>query len=147
MELQQLEYLSLVSKISQELSNHVGIADKTLAEFIIEIHNQSSSVEAFQRELDNIDSGLSHTFVENLDRLIRRMHPNHQLKGKRVKVEDDNKKSIFRGLAIPDQPREWDSEERDAKKMRMDVEEMDDTLSRLVGMEKEVKSEKRKREH
>jgi hypothetical protein len=33
-ELQKLEYLSLVSKITSELLNHTGINDKTLGKFI-----------------------------------------------------------------------------------------------------------------
>jgi ATP-dependent RNA helicase DHX8/PRP22 len=36
-DLQQLELLSLVAKISQEVLNYTGINDKTLAEFIIGI--------------------------------------------------------------------------------------------------------------
>ena len=34
-ELQRLELLSLVAKISQEVVNYTGITDKTVAEFII----------------------------------------------------------------------------------------------------------------
>ncbi|PKY51293.1 hypothetical protein RhiirA4_407318 [Rhizophagus irregularis] len=33
-ELQKLEYLSLVSKITSELVNHTGINDKTLGELV-----------------------------------------------------------------------------------------------------------------
>ena len=36
-ELLQLEGLSLVSKVCTELENHLGISDKVLAEFIIEL--------------------------------------------------------------------------------------------------------------
>ena len=33
----RLQYLSLVSKVAQELDNHLGIGDKTLAEFVIDM--------------------------------------------------------------------------------------------------------------
>lgn len=36
-ELRKLEHLSLVSKICTELDNHLGLADKDLAEFIIHL--------------------------------------------------------------------------------------------------------------
>src|ERR1700735_880948 len=100
MDLEQLEFLSLVSKITQELLNHVGVGDKPLAEFIIKIHEDSPSLKAFPLELDHIDSGFSKSFMENLDRLILRMHPNHPRKDKKVKLEDVNGKSLFRELAI-----------------------------------------------
>jgi ATP-dependent RNA helicase DHX8/PRP22 len=143
MDLEQLEFLSLVSKITQELSNHVGIGDKTLAEFIIKIHEDSPSLKGFKLELDRIDSGFSESFMENLDRLILKMHPNHPRKGKKVKVEEDDKKGVYRGLAIPDRTRDWDAEEEEARRMKLGVKDMDDTLDQLIGLEKVVKSEKR----
>ena len=33
--MEKLKYLGLVNKICQELDNHIGVSDKTLAEFII----------------------------------------------------------------------------------------------------------------
>lgn len=113
MDLQQLEHLSLVSKISQELSNHVGVSDKTLAEFIIHTHESSKSFEEFKQSLNSMDAGFSDSFMENLDRLIMRMHPNHPRKEKKAVVEDDNQRGlVFKGLALPDQIRDWDAEER-----------------------------------
>jgi ATP-dependent RNA helicase DHX8/PRP22 len=143
MDLEQLEFLSLVSKITQELLNHVGVGDKTLAEFIIKIHEDSPSLKDFTLELDHIDSGFSKSFMENLDRLILRMHPNHPRKDKKVKLEDVNGKSLFRGLAIPDQTRDWDAVEEEDKRTKLAVKDMDDTLDQFLGLEKVRKSEKR----
>src|SRR5579871_6282683 len=129
MDIQQLELLSLVSKISQELSNHVGVSDKTLAEFIIHTHENSASLEDFKEQLTSMDAGFSDSFMENLDRLILRMHPNHKRKSKPVKREEgDGKKDIFKGLAIPDQQPDWSAEEEEQK---LKVKEMDDTLDLL----------------
>ena len=149
MEFQQLELLSLVSKISQELSNHVGVSDKTLAEFIIHTHETSSSLDEFKNSLNAMDAGFSDSFMENLDRLILRMHPNHPQKEKKARVENDGKENIFRGLALPDRHRDWEAEEKEANRRKMDVKEIDDTLDQLVGLEKLAKkdsSRSRKRE-
>lgn len=72
-ELKQLEHLSLVSKVTSELSNHLGVSDKVLAEFIIDLHAKSKNVSEFQTQLDQLGAELSASFVENLDRIIRTM--------------------------------------------------------------------------
>src|SRR5579859_1271729 len=115
MDIEELERLSLVSRVMQELSNHVGVSNKTLAEFIIHTNETSKSVAEFKATLNALDAGLSDSFMENLDRLIVKMHPNHHRKEKKVKVEEvEEQKQIFRGLALPDQVRDWDKEEEKA---------------------------------
>src|SRR5579859_2396502 len=147
MDLEELERLSLVSRIMQELSNHVGISDKTLAEFIIHTNEISPSLTEFKDALSSLDAGLSDSFMENLDRLIVRMHPNHPRKEKKVKVEKIEENKVFKGLALPDQQRDWDMEEERAKRIKLDTSEMDNTLDKLVGLENSVKSKRpRKRE-
>jgi len=37
MALNKLAHLSLVNKVTSELENHIGIADKTLSEFVIDL--------------------------------------------------------------------------------------------------------------
>ncbi|KAH6562006.1 hypothetical protein BASA61_005169 [Batrachochytrium salamandrivorans] len=75
-DLEKLEYLSLVSKITSELLNHTGIEDKVLAEFVINLHAQSSSnLATFKQNLDNVGAELPESFVANLDRLIRTLLP------------------------------------------------------------------------
>ena len=117
MDLEALERLSLLSRIMQELSNHVGISDKTLAEFIIHTNEISPSLTEFKDALSSLDAGLSDSFMENLDRLIVRMHPNHPRKEKKVKVEKIEENQVFKGLALPDQvmARPHDPAERAAR--------------------------------
>ncbi|KAJ1806023.1 DEAH-box ATP-dependent RNA helicase prp22, partial [Coemansia sp. RSA 2523] len=55
--LQKLEYLSLVSKVTNELSNHTGISDKDVAEYIIHLHGQSSNYIEFKQKLDQDECG------------------------------------------------------------------------------------------
>lgn len=71
----QLELLSLVAKITQEIFNHTGVDDRTLAEFVITLHNESDSSRDFKNKLKNIDNNFQDSFVETMDRLIRNMHP------------------------------------------------------------------------
>ncbi|XP_048470759.1 ATP-dependent RNA helicase DHX8-like [Rhincodon typus] len=50
-ELSKLEYLSLVSKVCTELDNHLGINDKDLAEFIIDLAEKNITFETFKGAL------------------------------------------------------------------------------------------------
>lgn len=49
--LESLQLLSLVQKVCQELETHVGVNDKDLAEFIIELADSADSVQHFGRAL------------------------------------------------------------------------------------------------
>src|ERR1700761_1319623 len=77
-DLYKLEFLSLVAKITQEISNHTGINDKTLAEFVINLHDQSDGLDAFAEKLAEVGADFPPSVVQNLDRLILRMHPKHK---------------------------------------------------------------------
>lgn len=48
----QLERLSLVSKVCSELDNHFGIKDKDVAEFIIELATANNTFDKFKRALE-----------------------------------------------------------------------------------------------
>lgn len=63
-DLESLELLSLVSKVTSELQNHLGISDKTLAEFVIAQHVQCNSLEEFEKKLE----GMGADFPAELDR-------------------------------------------------------------------------------
>ncbi|VDO28439.1 unnamed protein product [Haemonchus placei] len=73
----ELERLSLVSKVCSELDNHFGIKDKDVAEFIIELATINNTFEKFKRALD--EQGLGEQFddslIANLLRLIQHMLP------------------------------------------------------------------------
>jgi ATP-dependent RNA helicase DHX8/PRP22 len=116
--LYNLEFLSLVAKITQEIDNHTGINDKTLAEFVIELHGQSKTLADFKAKLKEVGADFPESFVENIDRLVLTLHPKHKKKsssseanGKVKSGEDDalyekdKQKRMFPGLALADQ--EW----------------------------------------
>src|SRR4051812_42649525 len=79
-DLQNLELLSLVSKITTELSNHLGITDKTLSEFVINLHGECSSLDQFKSKLAQLGVEFPNSLAETIDRLILTMHPKHRNK-------------------------------------------------------------------
>lgn len=110
-DLYNLEFLSLVAKITQEIDNHTGLSDKTLAEFVISLHDQSSkSLPAFKTKLKEVGADFPESFVENVDRLILSMHPKHKKRytapsksnADGVLSEVDKQKRLFPGLALQD---------------------------------------------
>jgi ATP-dependent RNA helicase DHX8/PRP22 len=116
-DLYQLELLSLVAKITQEIENHTGLSEKTLAEFVINLHEQSSTFADFVRKLKDVGADYPESFMQNMDRLILRMHPKFKKKTApdskeksgtgAVISEPDSKRRMFPGLAKPDQ--DWEA--------------------------------------
>lgn len=107
-ELQQLEYLSLVSKICTELDNHLGINDKDLAEFIIDLENKNRSYDSFRKALLENGAEFPDSLVQNLQRIINLMRPGRTGgSSEEITVSNgtDDKKSqlkkLFPGLALP----------------------------------------------
>lgn len=112
-DLYNLEFLSLVAKISQELVNHLNLDDKVLAEFLIALHEEcNGNLPAFKKKLQEMEASFSDSFVDNLDRLILSMHPKYKKRRKASKVngkakdneveldEAERKRRMFPGLAL-----------------------------------------------
>lgn len=140
-DIEKLELLSLVAKVHQEICNHANINDKTLAEFVIALHDESKSLADFKQQLQDAGAGFSDFFVENIDRLILSMHPKHKKKtsanGNGVAGsglnEMDKAKRMFPGLSLPDQ--DWQpSAEKDQF-----MKSVDDMMADLEGMAKKKK--------
>lgn len=66
-DLYRLELLSLVSRISQEILNHTAINDKSLAEFVISLHQKSKTLADFKAKLDEVGAGFEPAFIETLE--------------------------------------------------------------------------------
>jgi len=67
-----LAELALVNKVTKELENHLGIGDKTLAEFVIALARESSSWESFRSALANAGADVSEAFAMTLLDVVRR---------------------------------------------------------------------------
>ncbi|CCO30111.1 ATP-dependent RNA helicase DHX8/PRP22 [Rhizoctonia solani AG-1 IB] len=148
----QFELLSLTSTVAKEILNNAGINDKTLAEFIINLHEQSKTQDAFKQKLKDVGADFPESFVENLDRLILSLHPKYKRKkAKKAKKdgqpvdESDTKRRMFPGLSLPDQ--EWQPSNEFGKGNDKDVDgkdaaskEVDDLMSQLEGVAKKKAS-------
>ncbi|CAG8516918.1 8130_t:CDS:10 [Ambispora gerdemannii] len=137
-EINKLEYLSLVSKITSELLNHTGFNDKTLAEFVINLHEENSSLPEFKKALCDAGAEFPESFIQTLDRLIRKMHPKYKKdkgKGKDGDNNDDDysdrydpdqKAALFPGLALPDDPN-WKNKQDRLKAKDAQIQDLLDT--------------------
>lgn len=75
-DLERLEKLSLVSKVCTELENHLGVNDKDLAEFIIDLAEKNPSFEKFKKVLlEASGEPFPDSFIANLLRIIQKMNP------------------------------------------------------------------------
>ncbi|KAK5449820.1 DEAH-box ATP-dependent RNA helicase prp22 [Exophiala xenobiotica] len=118
-----LELLSLVSKVTSELQNHLGITDKTLAEFVIDQHEKcGGKLPEFKAALAAMGADFPNSLVESVDRLILTMHPKYKSQKKPQQNEKSDleeldaigrKSRVFKGLAVPDREQMWDDYEDD----------------------------------
>ncbi|GJE89517.1 ATP-dependent RNA helicase DHX8 [Phanerochaete sordida] len=138
-----LEFLSLVAKITQELLNHTGLNDKTLAEFVIALHDESKSIAEFKQKLKDVGANFPESFIENMDRLILNMHPKHKKKSATAAAangsgaestldETDKKRRLFPGLALKDQDPNVDKD--------VLMKEVDDMMSQFEGVAKKSRA-------
>ncbi|KAM6498646.1 putative pre-mRNA-splicing factor ATP-dependent RNA helicase-like [Amanita muscaria] len=80
-DLENLEYLSLVAKITQETNNHISLLNKEVAEYLIHLHEQSKGdLTVFKDALSTLDADLPASLIESMDRLILSMHPKYKKK-------------------------------------------------------------------
>lgn len=125
-DLESLELLSLVSKVTSELQNHLGVNEKTLAEFVIAQRLECGSIEDFKAKLASVGADFPPSLVESIDRLVQTMHPKFRGKQNQANATEDRKPTlskeeqtkVFKGLAIPDK----------------EVEALDDTLDDTMAL-------------
>lgn len=106
-----------------ELENHVGVADKTLAEFVIDLAQGQNDVESYRRKLAEHGAELPAAFVSTLYNIILKMKPKTNAKATQANETKNGSEAPtdtrFTGLCIPDtreQARKLDEE------MRLDAE-------------------------
>src|SRR5277367_3429951 len=152
-DLESLELLSLVSKVTSELQNHLGISDKTLAEFIIAQHSQCKSLDEFKKKLDAMGADFPQSLIESVDRLVLAMHP--KFKGRKDKAGEparnrrngvDEKAKVFKGLALPDTEIPWEDDivedRRNSRAKGVETDAIDDTLALLENREGKARTER-----
>ncbi|ESZ91578.1 ATP-dependent RNA helicase DHX8 [Sclerotinia borealis F-4128] len=149
-DLESLEILSLVQRVASELQNHLGISDKTLAEFVIAQHSECSSLEEFQKKLEAMGADFPQSLIESVDRLVLTMHPKFKGgKGRNaVPAENENRKveektKVFKGLALPDKEPAWQDDDETSNVHAVNgTDAIDDTLALLEGLAPKAQPEK-----
>lgn len=150
-EIAKLEYLSLVSKICTELDNHLGINDKDMAEFIIDLADKNNTFESFKKALQENEAEFSDSFIANLLRIIQHMRPKKAATTSKEGFEDkpktelDMKRERFPFLALPNDPNV-------NKLLEEDVKVASDAFAQLEALapasrKKDADNEKRSRNH
>lgn len=136
-----------MSRITGELQNHLGVNDKTLAEFVIDQHLSCGSFTEFKKTLEDMGAEFPQSLMESIDRLVLTMHPKYKSKKTETAGEsagDDDmdmlgalekKARVFKGLAVPDKTPSWEEEEQNAvDEGDAKVDAMDDTFAMLEGL-------------
>lgn len=125
-ELEKLEHLSLVSKICTELDNNLGINDKDLAEFIIDLAETNKTFNDFKKALIENGAEFPDSFITNLLRIIQLMKkPKKSDSGNLTdnQVNADVLAVKFPGLAMPNKAQEEMIEPTDEKEQKEDKKE------------------------
>jgi ATP-dependent RNA helicase DHX8/PRP22 len=141
-DLANLEFLALVASVTNEVENHVGIADKTLAEFIIDQHASAKGLDDFDAKLKEIGAEFPNSLVKSIDRLILTLHPKYKSKGgakDKAATQDggdekDRMRRVFKGLAIPDQEVDFGAESGGEENGKAQPDALDDTFAMLEGL-------------
>ncbi|CAE7939329.1 prp22, partial [Symbiodinium sp. KB8] len=116
-ELERLQHLSLVSKVCQELDDHIGLSDATLAEFIIHLAKEHSTPESFANAVRENGADFGDSFAASLLETIHSMLPSKQgsaptkTSNKPVIDPNDPKANLvaaFPGLAAPNKAQQFD---------------------------------------
>jgi ATP-dependent RNA helicase DHX8/PRP22 len=109
-DLSKLELVGLVNKVVREVENHLGVSDKTFAEFIIAQRLEAPDFEKFRQKMTEIGGeSFPPSLIESIDRFVRTMHPAMKSKTTASHGEADNKPTLehkakmFLGLGLPDQ--------------------------------------------
>lgn len=109
-ELARLEYLSLVSRVCGELEHHLGVGDKTLAEFVIDLARGPgvAGAEDFAAELARNDAEFPGDLAATLYAIIAKMSPapkpSASAAAAAAPAPSSDVKARFPGLALPNDP-------------------------------------------
>ncbi|KAJ5527449.1 hypothetical protein N7513_011608 [Penicillium frequentans] len=155
-DLESLELLSLVSRVTNELQNHLGINDKTLAEFVIDQHLKcNGAFPEFKQGLVDMGAEFPQSLMESIDRLVLTMHPKYKAKKAgngdvhNGDIDDgldefdalEKKARVFKGLAVPDTEKRWAENDYLDQADDTQVGAMDDTFAMLEGLAGKAKDD------
>ncbi|KAF8565662.1 hypothetical protein P879_09250 [Paragonimus westermani] len=85
----QLEYYSLVAKVCTELTNHLGLDDKSLAEFVIHLARKNQTFDKFKTALVKKGAQFTDPLIASILRLVQKMLPKQLKKAKPKKTKEE----------------------------------------------------------
>ncbi|KAA3671248.1 ATP-dependent RNA helicase DHX8/PRP22 [Paragonimus westermani] len=85
----QLEYYSLVAKVCTELTNHLGLDDKSLAEFVIHLARKNQTFDKFKTALVKKGAQFTDPLIASILRLVQKMLPKQLKKAKQKKTKEE----------------------------------------------------------
>ena len=100
MSLEELNFLSILNKIQQEIENHLGISDLVLVEFLVKKAKKSSTQAQYLKKIKKINPEFPDVLVESIFRLVKNMTNGEESGGWTEKDRPDPEK--FSGLAVKD---------------------------------------------
>lgn len=111
--MEKLQLLSLVDKLTNDIKTFIGLEDKSLAEFIIDLHQKSSNkgkdVESFRHSLVQVGADFPQELVEKINETILKLHPSYkkaknsaQSSSAKVEPSQSQARPGFSALSIPD---------------------------------------------
>ncbi|KAF5402362.1 DEAH (Asp-Glu-Ala-His) box polypeptide 8 [Paragonimus heterotremus] len=89
----QLEYYSLVAKVCTELTNHLGLDDKNLAEFVIHLARKNQTFDKFKTALVKKGAQFTDPLIASILRLVQKMLPKQLKKAKQKKTKEGKEQS------------------------------------------------------
>ena len=75
--LKKLKEIPVVNKVMQELDRALGVKDKVLAEFVLDVAKKSKNVSHFEQQLIEYEAEFSIELVNTIFATITRMLPEH----------------------------------------------------------------------
>jgi ATP-dependent RNA helicase DHX8/PRP22 len=113
--LEELEYLSLINRLTRELHSHLGINERVLAEFLVDLHRKANGVlNDFRTAVASNGASISDELVWHIFGLISDLDPKQRASSSKI-IDDPVKSST--GASIPNNmPQPRTKMERNSKK-------------------------------
>jgi predicted RNA-binding protein with RPS1 domain len=101
-EVEQLQYLSLCSKVTAEIFAQIGIRDKVLTEYVIDQALEAADEDSFIQKMNEDEGGFSLQFCISLFNNVQKMLPAAYLKRRKTKeaIKESERSSGLAGQKI-----------------------------------------------
>lgn len=88
--LKKLKEIPVVNRIMTDIDLAIGVKDKVLAEFVLDIAKKSTSVIDFEKQLNDYEAEFSIELVNTIYANVTRMLPEHFKSSQKPAVEQDH---------------------------------------------------------